>query len=50
MAMRLVPGGSLADLLKRERLPLARSVAILRGVADALDYAHGTRSGSSTAT
>ena len=40
MAMRLVPGGSLADLLKRERLALARSVAILRGVADALDYAH----------
>jgi serine/threonine-protein kinase len=40
MAMRLVTGGSLADLLKRERLTPARSVAILRGVADALDYAH----------
>jgi len=40
MAMRLVTGGSLADLLKRGRLPPARSVAILRGVADALDYAH----------
>jgi tRNA A-37 threonylcarbamoyl transferase component Bud32 len=41
MAMRLVPGGSLSDLIKRERLALARSVAILRGVAEALDYAHG---------
>ena len=41
MAMRLITSGSLADLLRRERLPLARSVAILRGVADALDYAHG---------
>ena len=40
MAMRLVTGGSLADLLKRGRLPPARCVAILRGVADALDYAH----------
>ncbi len=40
MAMRLVPSGSLADMIKRERLPLARSVAILRGVAEALDYAH----------
>jgi serine/threonine-protein kinase len=41
MAMRLVPGGALAQLLKGERLPFARSVAILRGVADALDHAHG---------
>jgi serine/threonine-protein kinase len=43
MAMRLIPSGSLSDLLKRERLPRARAVAILRGVADALDYAHGKR-------
>ena len=41
MAMRLITSGSLAELIRRERLPLARSVAILRGVADALDYAHG---------
>ena len=41
MAMRLIASGSLADLIRRERLALARSVAILRGVADALDYAHG---------
>jgi len=41
MAMRLIAAGSLSDLLKRERLPRARAVAILRGVADALDYAHG---------
>jgi hypothetical protein len=40
MAMRLVAAGSLAQLIKRQRLPLARSVAVLRGVADALDYAH----------
>jgi tRNA A-37 threonylcarbamoyl transferase component Bud32 len=41
MAMRLITSGSLGELIRRERLPLARSVAILRGVADALDYAHG---------
>jgi HEAT repeat protein/predicted Ser/Thr protein kinase len=41
MAMRLVAGGSLSDLLKRERPALSRSVEVLRGVADALDYAHG---------
>ena len=40
MAMRLVPAGSLSDLIKRERLPLARAVALLRGVAEGLDYAH----------
>jgi serine/threonine-protein kinase len=40
MAMRLVPGGALASLLKRGRLPHARVLAILRGVAEALDYAH----------
>ncbi|HEX9190100.1 MAG TPA: serine/threonine-protein kinase, partial [Vicinamibacteria bacterium] len=41
MAMRLVPGGSLSQRLKEGRLPHARSVEILRGVADALDHAHG---------
>jgi tRNA A-37 threonylcarbamoyl transferase component Bud32 len=41
MAMRLLKAGSLADLLKRERLARGRGVAILRGTADALDYAHG---------
>ena len=40
MAMRLIKGGSLSQLLKKERIPFARAVAILRGVADALDYAH----------
>ena len=40
MAMRLITSGSLADLIRRERLALRHSVAILRGVADALDYAH----------
>ena len=41
MAMRLITSGSLAELIRRERLPLTRAVVILRGVADALDYAHG---------
>jgi tRNA A-37 threonylcarbamoyl transferase component Bud32/outer membrane biosynthesis protein TonB len=41
MAMRLVPGGPLSQQLKAGHLPFARSVEILRGVADALDYAHG---------
>jgi serine/threonine-protein kinase len=40
MAMRLVAGGSLSQLLKGERPAFARTVGILRGVADALDYAH----------
>lgn len=40
MAMRLIAGGALSSRLKREPLPLARAVAILRGVADALAYAH----------
>jgi serine/threonine-protein kinase len=40
MALRLISGGSLADLVKRERLAPARAVAILQDVADALDYAH----------
>jgi serine/threonine-protein kinase len=40
MAMRLVPSGSLSDLLKRGRLPRERAVAVLRGMAEALDYAH----------
>src|SRR5207247_10406477 len=39
-ALGLVKGGRRAQLLKRERAPYARTVAILRGVADALDYAH----------
>ncbi|MFI5169351.1 MAG: serine/threonine-protein kinase, partial [Vicinamibacterales bacterium] len=43
MAMRLIDAGSLSDLIKRERLSLARSVAVLRGVADALDYAHSKK-------
>jgi serine/threonine-protein kinase len=41
MAMRLIDGGSLSQLIKGGGLSLPRSVAILRGVADALDYAHG---------
>ena len=40
MAMRLVGGGSLKDLMRRGRLPFERSVRILRDVAAALDYAH----------
>jgi serine/threonine protein kinase len=41
MAMRLIAGGALSQRLRAERLPIARSVEILRGVAAALDYAHG---------
>ena len=40
MAMRLVPGGALSSLVKRGRLEPARAVAILRGSAEALAYAH----------
>jgi len=41
MAMRLISGGALSGLLPRGRLPPERIITILRGVADALDYAHG---------
>ena len=42
MSMRLIAGGALSSLLKSQMtpLPFARSITILRGVADALDYAH----------
>ena len=40
MAMRLIPGGTLSSRLTM-RLTPQRAVAILRGVGDALDYAHG---------
>jgi serine/threonine-protein kinase len=42
MAMRLVPGGALSAIVRGSgrRLPFERSIAILRGVAEALDYAH----------
>jgi serine/threonine-protein kinase len=41
MAMRLIAGGALSSRLKREPMPPARAVAIVRGVAGALEYAHG---------
>ncbi|MFI5007768.1 MAG: protein kinase [Solirubrobacterales bacterium] len=41
MAMRLIGGGALSGRLKQGTTPLPRAVAILRGVADALAYAHG---------
>ncbi|HEY6548110.1 MAG TPA: serine/threonine-protein kinase, partial [Vicinamibacteria bacterium] len=40
MAMRLVPGGALSSVVKRGRLDPARAVAILKGSAEALAYAH----------
>ena len=40
MAMRLISGGTLSSRLTMRITP-QRGVAILRGVADALDYAHG---------
>jgi hypothetical protein len=41
MAMRLIPGGTLSTLLERGQLPVARSIAILRGIANGLAFAHG---------
>jgi serine/threonine-protein kinase len=43
MAMRFIAGGTVSALLRGTpgRLPRERVIAILRGVADALDYAHG---------
>jgi serine/threonine-protein kinase len=41
IVMPLVKGGSLAELMRRERLPLARSIAIVSQIGAALDYAHG---------
>jgi serine/threonine-protein kinase len=41
MAMRLISGGPLSSLLRGDRLTHERIITILRGVADALDYAHG---------
>lgn len=40
MAMRLIAGGTLAGLLRQQRLAGPQVAAILRGVAQALDYAH----------
>ena len=40
MSMRLLAGGSLDTILKKERLSLARVVELLRGVAEGLDHAH----------
>jgi serine/threonine-protein kinase len=41
MAMRLISGGALSSLLRAGRLTHERIITILRGGADALDYAHG---------
>jgi serine/threonine-protein kinase len=41
MALRLLGGGSLADRVRRGALGPRELVAVLSGVADALDYAHG---------
>jgi serine/threonine protein kinase len=43
MAMRFISGGTVSGLLRGSpgRLPRERVIAILRGVAGALDYAHG---------
>src|SRR5262249_34269093 len=40
MAMRLIAGGSLSSLLKERRLPHDGIVALLKPVAEALQYAH----------
>jgi serine/threonine protein kinase len=41
MAMRLISGGALSGVMKKSRLAADRTIEILRGVAQALDYAHG---------
>jgi serine/threonine-protein kinase len=41
MAMRLLPGGTAARLLKNGPLSPAKAIGILRDAARALDYAHG---------
>jgi serine/threonine protein kinase len=41
MAMRLISGGALSGIMKKGRLGAERTVVMLRGVAEALDYAHG---------
>jgi serine/threonine protein kinase len=41
MAMRFISGGALSRIMKSGRLVPSRAIAILRGVAEALDYAHG---------
>jgi eukaryotic-like serine/threonine-protein kinase len=40
MAMRLVPGGSLAERVRRAPLSPGETASILRDVAEALDFAH----------
>jgi serine/threonine protein kinase len=40
MAMRLIAGGTLSAVLQKGRLSAERVIATLRGVAEALDYAH----------
>ena len=40
IAMRLVPGPNLREVIQAEQLTPARAVSILRGVASALDTAH----------
>ena len=40
MAMRCIAGGSLSGLLKNRRIDERRVLGVLRGVAEALDYAH----------
>lgn len=40
MSMRLLAGGNLGALLEHRRLETTDALRILRGVADALDYAH----------
>jgi serine/threonine-protein kinase len=41
MAMRMISGGALSGFMKKGRLGADRTIEILRGVAQALDYAHG---------
>jgi serine/threonine protein kinase len=43
IAMEYLPGGTLADRLQGEPLPLDEAIVILEQVSSALDYAHGRK-------
>jgi hypothetical protein len=43
LAMQLVPGATLAELLADRKLPLRRALALLRQVAEAIDATHAAR-------
>lgn len=45
IAMELIHGEKLKDLLQKERLPVARALALAGEIADGLSHAHGKGTG-----